>query len=53
MNALHLQPLTKEMLLHTGLRLEDGQRNGSDGTKHKSIRVDLNAFILVTLHSGF
>lgn len=36
--AGHLQPLTKEVLLHTGLCLEDGQRNGSDGHKHASFQ---------------
>lgn len=44
MKAGHLQPLTKEMFFHTGLCLEDGQRNGSDGDKHKSISVKLKAF---------
>lgn len=29
--AGQLQPLTKEVFLHAGLGLEDGQRNGSDG----------------------
>lgn len=39
MQAGHLQPFTEEMLLHTGLCLEDGQRNGSDGDKHKRVSV--------------
>lgn len=29
--AGHLQPLTEEVLLHAGLCLEDGQRDGSEG----------------------
>lgn len=44
MQAGHLQPLPKEMLLHAGLCLEDGQRNGSDGENHKSVSVKLKAF---------
>lgn len=31
----HLQPLTEEMFSYTGLCLEDGQRNGSDGKEQK------------------
>lgn len=44
MEAGHLQPLTKEVFLHTGLCLEDGQRNSSDGDKRKSVSVELRAF---------
>ena len=36
MQAGHLQPLTEEMFLYTGLCLEDGQWNSSDGEKHKA-----------------
>lgn len=34
MQAGHLQPLSKEMLLYTGLCLENGQRDGSDGDRN-------------------
>lgn len=39
--AGHLQPLTKEMFLHTGLRLEDSQGNGSE---ERYTNVKLEAF---------
>lgn len=43
MQAGHLQPLTEEVFLHTGLCLEDGQRNGPDGN---SVSVKLLMEIL-------
>lgn len=46
MQAGHLQPLTKEMFLHTGLCLEDGQRNGSDGEKHNNESVSHSRLLL-------
>lgn len=44
MQAGHLQPLTKEMFFHTGLCLEDGKRNGSNGVKHKPVSATATAF---------
>lgn len=37
--AGHLQPLTEEVLLHAGLCLEDGQRDGSEGERLKWVSV--------------
>ena len=52
-HAGHLQPLTEEMFLHTGLCLEDGQRDGSDGERHANQSVSHSKLLLLeTLQSA-
>ena len=48
--AGHLQPLTEEMFLHTGLCLEDGQWNGSNGDKPQSHKCETKSFYFYKSH---
>lgn len=52
MQARHLQPLSKEMFLYTGLCLEDGQRNGPDGKRRRSVSTKLKDFTSTIIFSS-